>query len=144
MFFIAYTFKGQVHVFVEVKIVSHSSCRTSAILKYFCPLFIYFFSYFRNSEGQQLGIDVALLRPLYQLYTNMTKQESEPGSILPPVTRALTELFLQVENLAIVSSVTLFKLLTTIAVCFLFCLCASVVYIANNMDPDQTAAFGAV
>ena len=37
--FIAYAFKGQVHVFAgRVKIVSHSSCRTSAILKYFCPL----------------------------------------------------------------------------------------------------------
>ena len=39
MYFIAYTFKEQVHVFAgRVKIVSHSSCRTSAILKYFCPL----------------------------------------------------------------------------------------------------------
>ena len=39
MFFIAYAFKGQVRVFAGlVKIVSHSSCRTSAILKYFCPL----------------------------------------------------------------------------------------------------------
>ena len=39
MFFIAYAFKGQVHVFAgRVKIVSHLSCRTSAILKYFCPL----------------------------------------------------------------------------------------------------------
>ena len=39
MFFIAYAFKGQVHVFAgQVKIVSHSSCRSSAILKYFCPL----------------------------------------------------------------------------------------------------------
>ena len=39
MFFIAYAFKGQVHVFAgRVKIVSHSSCRTSSILKYFCPL----------------------------------------------------------------------------------------------------------
>ena len=38
-FFIAYTFKGQVHVFAgRVKIVSHSSCRSSALLKYFCPL----------------------------------------------------------------------------------------------------------
>ena len=42
MFFIAYTFKGQVHVFAgRVKIVSHWSCRTSAILKYvalqICP-----------------------------------------------------------------------------------------------------------
>ena len=40
MFFIAYAFKGQLNVFAgRVKIVSHSSCRTSAILKYFCPLF---------------------------------------------------------------------------------------------------------
>ena len=39
MFFIAYAFKGQVHVFAgRMNIVSHSSCRTSAILKYFCPL----------------------------------------------------------------------------------------------------------
>ena len=38
-FFIAYAFKGQVHVFAgRVKIASHSSCRTSLILKYFCPL----------------------------------------------------------------------------------------------------------
>ena len=38
MFFIAYTFKGQVHVFAgRVNIVSHPSCRTSAILKKFCP-----------------------------------------------------------------------------------------------------------
>ena len=39
MFFIAYTFKGHVHVFAgRVKFASHSSCRTSAIFKYFCPL----------------------------------------------------------------------------------------------------------
>ena len=39
MFSIAYSFKGQVHVFAgQVKIVIHSSCRTRAILKYFCPL----------------------------------------------------------------------------------------------------------
>ena len=39
VFFIVYAFKGQVHVFAgRVKIVNHSSCRTSAILKYFCPL----------------------------------------------------------------------------------------------------------
>ena len=39
MFLIAYTFKGQVHKFAgRVKIVSHSSCRTSAIFKYFCPV----------------------------------------------------------------------------------------------------------
>ena len=31
-------FKGQVHIFAERQIKSHSSCRTSAILKYFCPL----------------------------------------------------------------------------------------------------------
>ena len=38
MFTIAYAFKGQVHVFAgQVKIVSHPSCRTSPILKYFVP-----------------------------------------------------------------------------------------------------------
>ena len=41
MFFIAYTFKGQEHVFAgRVKIVSQSSFRTSTILKYFCPLLL--------------------------------------------------------------------------------------------------------
>ena len=39
MFFIEYAFKGHVHVFAgQVKVVNHSSCRTSAIFKYFCPL----------------------------------------------------------------------------------------------------------
>ena len=38
MFFIAYAFKGQEHLFAgRVKIVSHSSCRTGAILKYIVP-----------------------------------------------------------------------------------------------------------
>ena len=37
MYFIVYAFKG--HVFArQMKILSHSSCRTRAILKYFCPL----------------------------------------------------------------------------------------------------------
>ena len=39
MFFIAYTFKGKMHVFAgRMKIVNHWSCRTGAILQYFCPL----------------------------------------------------------------------------------------------------------
>ena len=39
MFFIAYAFKGHVYAFAGgVKVVSHSSCRTIAIFKYFCPL----------------------------------------------------------------------------------------------------------
>ena len=38
MFFIAYAFKGHVHAFAgRVKVVSHLSCRTSAIFKYFVP-----------------------------------------------------------------------------------------------------------
>ena len=37
--FIGYAFKGQEDMFAgQVKIVSHSSYRTTAILKYFCPL----------------------------------------------------------------------------------------------------------
>ena len=43
VFFIAYAFIGEVHVFAgKVKIVRLSSCRTSAILKYFCPLKSYY------------------------------------------------------------------------------------------------------
>ena len=39
MLFIAYAFKGHVHAFAgRVKVVSHSSCRTSSIFIYFCPL----------------------------------------------------------------------------------------------------------
>ena len=39
MLLIAYAFKEQVHVFAgQVKIESQSSCRQSAILKYFHPL----------------------------------------------------------------------------------------------------------
>ena len=45
MFFIVHAFKRLVHVFAgQVKIVSHSSCRTSTILKYFCPLLDLFFA----------------------------------------------------------------------------------------------------
>ena len=39
MFSFAFAFKGQVHVLAgRVKIVSHSFCNASAVLKYFCPL----------------------------------------------------------------------------------------------------------
>ena len=49
MFFIVYAFKGQVDVFAgRVKIASHFSCRTSAILKYFCPLYVQKFAYIIN------------------------------------------------------------------------------------------------
>ena len=61
MFFIVYAFKGQVHVFAgQVKIVSHSSCRTSAILKYFCPLYstdIFFLT------GKLLGVYLWTCKP---------------------------------------------------------------------------------
>ena len=47
MFFIVYAFKGQVHVFAgRVKIINHWSCRISAILKYFCPLYALVRAYF--------------------------------------------------------------------------------------------------
>ena len=55
MFFIAYAIKGQVRVFAgRAKIVSHSSCRTSAILKYFCLLpvniSLFLFQYIENLD----------------------------------------------------------------------------------------------
>ncbi|KAL3875978.1 hypothetical protein ACJMK2_033871 [Sinanodonta woodiana] len=55
----------------------------------------------RNGPEKGLAINLSQLKPLWQMYNSMTKQESDPGTILPPVVRALTELFLQVENLTI-------------------------------------------
>ena len=47
--------KGQVPVFAgQVKIVSHSSCRTSAILKYFCPLCLNGISIYIYLQNNQL------------------------------------------------------------------------------------------
>ena len=53
MLFIAYAFKGQqVHVFAgQVKIASHSSCRTSAILKYFCTLRLLYLYLIQQENG---------------------------------------------------------------------------------------------
>ena len=57
MFFIAYAFKGHVHVFAgRVKVVSHLSCRTSAIFKYFCP---------SDKEHNSLGIFFAFFSQLF-------------------------------------------------------------------------------
>ena len=39
---------------------------------------------------------------------------------------------------------TLFPPVTSFVICFLYCLCSQVAYIANNMDPDHTAPLGAV
>ncbi|XP_052765956.1 zinc finger ZZ-type and EF-hand domain-containing protein 1-like isoform X1 [Mya arenaria] len=55
----------------------------------------------RVGGQESLGIDLSVLRPLWQLYTSVARQDGDSTSILPPVPRALTELFLQVENLAI-------------------------------------------
>ena len=56
MFFIACSFKGQVHVFAgQVKILSR---RTSAILKYFCPQNISFGCVKETSKG-----DVSFMYP---------------------------------------------------------------------------------
>ena len=72
MFSIAYAFKGQVQVFAgRVKIVSHSSCRTVAILKYFCPLHV-------NSkfacilvENKRVLCLYTILKPKKILYVNV-------------------------------------------------------------------------
>ncbi|KAL8625230.1 hypothetical protein ACOMHN_029988 [Nucella lapillus] len=47
-------------------------------------------------------MDLSLLRPLWNLYAKMTaKEEEQCSGMQQPVVRALTELFLQVENLAL-------------------------------------------
>ena len=64
MFFIAYAFIGQVDVFAgRLKIVSHLSCRTSAMFKYFCPLntiliLISFKRYFSHPEKSILNLSL--------------------------------------------------------------------------------------
>ncbi|KAL5009613.1 hypothetical protein ScPMuIL_011918 [Solemya velum] len=55
----------------------------------------------RSETNPKLLINLGLLKPFWQMYDNLTKQVGEPSSILPPVVRSLTELFLQVENLVI-------------------------------------------
>ncbi|EDO48016.1 predicted protein, partial [Nematostella vectensis] len=46
------------------------------------------------------GPDLSLLKPLWALYTKMLEKESTAPTLVPPVLRGLTELFLVVENLA--------------------------------------------
>lgn len=50
----------------------------------------------------KMAIDLSLLHPLWILYGKITSEEEESGTLQEPVVRALTELFLQVENLALV------------------------------------------
>lgn len=54
----------------------------------------------RTASSSKLTLDLSLLKPLWQLYNHMTKQEVDSNIVLSPVVRALTELFLQVESLA--------------------------------------------
>ena len=90
MFFIAYPFKGQVHVFaVRVKIVSHLSCRTSAIFKYFCPLLLF------NSKYHKFLISVIksyLLKFQYGL-DQYTSQMHEQKAYLQSVIMFCNHLF---------------------------------------------------
>ncbi|XP_071131694.1 zinc finger ZZ-type and EF-hand domain-containing protein 1-like [Mytilus edulis] len=53
-----------------------------------------------RSSAESLSIDLSLLKPLWNLYNGITKDGSETKTLVPPLARALTELFLQVENLA--------------------------------------------
>ena len=47
-------------------------------------------------------------------------------------------------NIYCMNLLTFFPPFTTIVVCFLSCLCILIAYIANSMNPDQTAPLGAV
>ena len=49
------------------------------------------------------AIDLSLLRPLWNLYSKVTAKDDDSSSMQQPMVRALTELFLQAENLALVS-----------------------------------------
>ena len=93
MFFIAFTFKVQVHMFAgQVKIASHSSCRTGAILKIFlspvifpdlssADFFFFKINFFRNillgitSEWQTVWIQTVCLG--YQQKTIVAASKDE-------------------------------------------------------------------
>lgn len=63
----------------------------------------------------RLQTDLSLLRPLWVLYNKMTGGKEDCHTMQQSVVRALTELFLQVENLALVRN--FWHLLKTL-VCF--------------------------
>ncbi|XP_061181596.1 zinc finger ZZ-type and EF-hand domain-containing protein 1-like [Saccostrea echinata] len=48
----------------------------------------------------KLKLDLSCLKPLWQLYDSSSKEQVDSGAVVPPVIRALTELFLQVEATA--------------------------------------------
>lgn len=50
----------------------------------------------------KLKLDLGSLKPLWQLHDSLSKEQTDGGSVVPPVLRALTELFLQVEATAMV------------------------------------------
>ena len=70
MFYIAYAFKGKVHVFEgQVKIVSHSSCRKSAILKYFCPLHMLHNAQLFNTSVTEIGPGYGIFIEVWRLWS---------------------------------------------------------------------------
>ena len=52
-----------------------------------------------RTSAESLSIDLSLLKPLWHLYMDITKDDSK--SLVSSLVRATTELFLQVENLAV-------------------------------------------
>ena len=58
-----------------------------------------------HDRGPRIGklkLDLSCLRPLWQLYDGLSKEQVDGGSVVSPVIRGLTELFLQVEATAMV------------------------------------------
>ena len=53
----------------------------------------------KTSENCSLELDLTLLKPLWNLYNN-TSSDDTGDSLLSPLTRALSDLFVRAENLA--------------------------------------------
>jgi hypothetical protein len=53
--------------------------------------------------ANRMPVDLSLLGPLWNLYNKITAKTEDSALMQQPVIRALTELFLQAENLAVVS-----------------------------------------
>ena len=86
MFSIAYTFKRQLYMFEgRVKIVSHSSCRTSALLKYFVPC-----PTFQAWSGSKLFY--AQMVFLKDLYEKIDFQKNQQTTLHEKIPRELSNL----------------------------------------------------
>ena len=102
-------------------------------------------SQLENQVKQVRIFSVTLFRRVFPLFTAMTSANVLwwPICCKHYGPRSYRTLKTHVKEI-IIFSLTVFQLFTSTAICSLFCLNALVAYIANNLNPDQTAPKGSV